>query len=379
MFTFAGYGRGVSATIPPLNHPHYPATFIERGVAVPCTTPMLAGARVRLAHDRSAEFLLPNPSGGRGVYIVTWPGARQYCRPTVHDSLLQERITGMPVISPATMRIAARQIATEGYAGQSAAQAAEAAEARELAAIEDAKRLLLSALIQQAVPGQAQATGARLSDAALEQHSAPTIRQASIRLGCPPTTVGRGLTALARAFAAVGMDAEPDASRAADLQVRMARLSLSVAAWVGVGDAASGLARDIASAVQVTLSCAETVMQNTRAMCAEMMLLLDAWLAGPAEVQRQVERLDWLLDGWERICLLSETTDKISYRRAALFEMAQLVPILPPEIQAWTGRALSPAALQPAWRVVSMDDSWRSGSAAFGVVARYERLRAMSA
>jgi len=26
-----------------------------------------------------------------------------------------------------------------------------------------------------------------------------------------------------------------------------------------------------------------------------------------------------------------------------------------------------------------MDDSWRSGSAAFGVVARYERLRAMSA
>jgi hypothetical protein len=59
--------------------------------------------------------------------------------------------------------------------------------------------------------------------------------------------------------------------------------------------------------------------------------------------------------------------------------MAQLVPILPPEIQAWTGRALSPAALQPAWRVVSMDDSWRSGSAAFGVVARYERLRAMSA
>jgi len=378
LFTFAGHDRGVSALNLPLTHTHYPATFIERGVAVPFTTPMLAGARVRLGHDRSAEFVLPNPSGGRGVYIVTWSGVRQYCRPTVHDSLLQERIAGSPVLSPSTIRLAARQIATEGYAGQSAARAAEVAEAHEQAAIEDAKRLVLSALIQQNLPGQAQATGTRLSDAALEQHGKPTIRQASTRLGCPPATIGRGLTALARTFAAVGTSAEPDTSRAADVQRRMARLRRSVATWAAVGDAASGLARDIASAIQLTLSCAAAVTPNTRALCADMMLLLDAWLAAPADVQRQVERLDWLLDGWERICLLWETTDKISYRRAALFEMAQLVPVLPPEIQAWTGRALPAGALQPAWRVVSMDDGWRSGSAAFGLIARNERLRAMS-
>jgi hypothetical protein len=59
-------------------------------------------------------------------------------------------------------------------------------------------------------------------------------------------------------------------------------------------------------------------------------------------------------------------------------EIAQLVPVLPPEIQAWVARPLPSAAFQPGWRVVSMDDGWRNGSAVFALIARNERLRTMS-
>ena len=43
---------------------------MERGASVPFTTPMLSGARVRPADRIGLELLMPNPSGGRGTYIV---------------------------------------------------------------------------------------------------------------------------------------------------------------------------------------------------------------------------------------------------------------------------------------------------------------------
>lgn len=98
----------------PLIPTYFPATFLERGVAVPFTMPALAGARVRLANPEGVEFILPNPSGGRGCYIVHWSGVRQLCRPTVHDTLLQERIISTPVLNPGTIRLAARHLAAQG-------------------------------------------------------------------------------------------------------------------------------------------------------------------------------------------------------------------------------------------------------------------------
>src|ERR1700712_5461419 len=52
--------------------PYHPTTFLERGVAVPFTTPMLAGTRARPAEKQGLELVIPNPSGGRGVYIMAW-------------------------------------------------------------------------------------------------------------------------------------------------------------------------------------------------------------------------------------------------------------------------------------------------------------------
>ena len=93
----------------PLLDAYTPTSFQERGVAVPFTTPRLAGARIRRPERSGTEFIVPNPSGGRGVYVLHWGALRQLCRPTVHDTLLHQRIARLAVIDPAGVRLAARR------------------------------------------------------------------------------------------------------------------------------------------------------------------------------------------------------------------------------------------------------------------------------
>ena len=54
----------------PAATPYHPTTFLERGVVVPFTTPLLAGARARSARKPGIELVLHNPSGGLGVYVM---------------------------------------------------------------------------------------------------------------------------------------------------------------------------------------------------------------------------------------------------------------------------------------------------------------------
>ncbi|MGG5810685.1 hypothetical protein, partial [Falsiroseomonas sp. CW058] len=67
--------------------PERPSSFADRGVAVPFTAPMLAGARLRRPAGRPPELLLP-ALGGRGVYILDWDACLGACRPTLHDRRL---------------------------------------------------------------------------------------------------------------------------------------------------------------------------------------------------------------------------------------------------------------------------------------------------
>jgi hypothetical protein len=115
----------------PLVASHHPTTFLERGVAVPFTSPLLAGARVRPADRGGIKMIVPNPAGGRGVYILPWGGICRLSRPTVHDSTLYLRITERQGITPGSIRTAARDVAAEGLAGHEAAEAAGVAQAGE--------------------------------------------------------------------------------------------------------------------------------------------------------------------------------------------------------------------------------------------------------
>jgi hypothetical protein len=110
--------------------PERPASFAERGVAVPFTAPMLAAARLRRLPDRLPELLLP-ALGGRGVYILGWEACFGLCAPTLHDRQLWDRLAALARPTPASVRAAARAAALTGIAGRPAAAAARIADAME--------------------------------------------------------------------------------------------------------------------------------------------------------------------------------------------------------------------------------------------------------
>src|ERR1700712_948232 len=106
-------GDHVSESRLPLIRPYHPVTFLERGVAVPFTTPMLAGTRARPADKGGLELVIPNPSGGRGVYIMAWTSISALCTPTLHDRQLNERIATLTNVTPHTIRQVGREVAHE--------------------------------------------------------------------------------------------------------------------------------------------------------------------------------------------------------------------------------------------------------------------------
>ena len=114
-------------SLPPIQAYH-PMTFQERGVLIPFTTPLLGGTRARPGEKSGLELVIPNPSGGSGVYIMGWSAITALCRPTLHDRQLSERVAAISHILPSTIKRVAREVATEGLAGEEAAKAALTAE-----------------------------------------------------------------------------------------------------------------------------------------------------------------------------------------------------------------------------------------------------------
>ena len=103
---------------------HLPRTFLEWGVAVPFTTPLLGSGRVRPGRRGRPEMILPNPSGGRGLYVFDLAAAPEVASLTLHDRLLLERLLALPAVTPSEIRKAAHAVAIEGAAGRKAARVA---------------------------------------------------------------------------------------------------------------------------------------------------------------------------------------------------------------------------------------------------------------
>jgi hypothetical protein len=335
----------------PLAESYQTASFAERGVDAPFTSPLLAGARIRPMKRPGIELVVPNPSGGRGVYILPWDTARTLCRPTLHDLRLQGELRRLPELSPSSVRLAARVVATEGLAGQEAQAAAIAAAASDAAARLRAVSLLWMGLRSAALPG------------------------------LTPEVVARELDALGVLFAPIGLPPNADAARLPKLLAALAIVGTETDTWarVNAGEQIAALAAMVAASADLAIEAAVLLLRDARALAADVPGLLLQWSRAPAELTGRIARTEWLLDGWDRIILLWREARFPAAQRAALLEMAQLVPDLPLEVADWTGQRV--VGLQPDQdcRVVSLSEGWRTGSASFGLVARNEHLRALSA
>jgi hypothetical protein len=371
-------GPRQSAPDLPLVQAYHPTTFLERGVAVPFTTPALQGARARPAARGGLEIIVPNPAGGRGVYILPWAGVCQLCRPTVHDTLLSERVAALRSVTPAAMRQVAGEVATEGLAGRSAQAAAGTAAKGDREDRLTANFLLLLALIEQVYPADLGALSAdRLSPRKLEQRARRAVARVGPRLSWPPEAVAEALEQVAEAFAGIGVPRQRPAPRMVRLLNALARLRADMLVWSKErpGDSAAQ-AEMIGAVADLTIACAQRTLADAHALVGDMPALLRNWAAAPDPLRAAIARPEWLLDGWEQICLLWRDTTGDS-RRGALSEMALLVPVLPRETSDWVGTVIDTDLTMRFRKLVRQNEDWRSGLIVERV-ARYEALRALA-
>ena len=379
---------------------YLPATFMERGVLVPFTTPLLAGARARSNDRAGAELLLPKPSGGAGLYVIPWRSVTQLCRTTVHDRQLNKKLGALADITPATVRQAAWDIAIEGFAGREAQTAGQTAAQRHRQSQALSSSLLLLALQERVQPRGLEPAGCSASAADLQDAAQRTVMAHAAQLGLAANTLPLHLTEAGDAFGSVGVTGSTQHTRILILLDMLGRMHEELAAWTRDRPHGGGeLGGMIAEVLSATLTCGTITLREARAATQDIVTLMRQWPANRAQFRRIAERPEWLLDGWEQICQLWHAAENHAARVAALKEIAMLVPVLPKETGDWVRVTIQANSLFTYRNTVLVREDWRTGGDTPGApqgrrtvqknedwrttsmidfVARNERLRALS-
>lgn len=345
---------------------HQPSTYAERGASVPFTTPVLGGAFVRTGADGTAELIVGNPSGNRGVYILPLHNLQAICQPTLHDRRLHAEISLLRAFTPAAIRQATRKVAATGITGREAMRSAELAEPALRAAQSEARLALRQQLNRQSG-----------SDSALAALAA--------RLGCPANILEAGLLACADLLAEIGMipTAGNHGARDHGLARRMARLGAMAAALPDITQAGphGNLGRDavgLATLTQTTHALATTLLVDVERRLADLSGLLRDFQREPLVVSQALSRIDWAMDGWDRVCALWQDTARAAMppNRAAMLEMVTQAPKLPTETMVWGNPNAAASARQDSRRGDAQGRAvnWSSQISLTDLVARNERL-----
>ena len=199
-------------------------------------------------------------------------------------------------------------------------------------------------------------------------------------LGQPPDAIAEALEALAEVLCGIGVHNQSPPARIPRLLSTLRDMCEDVAGWSRRnGSEAVGVYADMVSTVaNVTVPCAETTLRDAQAISADVVGLLRRWSNEPQHITRLAARPEWVLDGWEQICLFWTNATDDAERRAALVEMAQLVPVLPREASEWVGGQIEvdrPVSFRLA---VRLNEDWRTGATVFDQIARNEHLRALA-
>jgi hypothetical protein len=361
--------------------PYHPTTFQECGVAVPFTTPLLGGARARPTDRQRIEYVVPNPSGARGVYIMPWAGIVSLCPPTLHDTVLNQRIGALKNVTPTTIGLVAHEIAVEGLAGEEAMQAARLAMDREKAHRQVTNYQLLMILVDQvggrfAPPPSAKGPG----KPDLMTQARQTVDWISPRLGRSAAWTATALEDLSNVLTNIGVGPSGAAARVQRLLLLLRRVRTGMSEWSRTQQTEEqaeygGVACSMADLV---VALTEATLTHARALTNDMVQLLRTWAAEPQSVSQIAMRPEWLLDGWERICFIWDHAGDDAGRRAALVEIIGLLPVLPKEANGWIGIK---SDIDPGFhfrRPASLTEDGRTGWNAFQLIARNEHFRAMT-
>ncbi|WP_419730973.1 hypothetical protein [Lichenicola sp.] len=300
------------------------------GVHLPFTAPLLGGARGRL-RDRTVDYILPNLSGGRGAYVALWSMVSDFASPTLHDTLLSQRLAGLPLLTPSSVRAAARAVACEGYAGRAAA----AAGATSRAAIDaEALRLWASFLMAMVRRGEVSALDHPIvlneATGVVPSQVADGFAALAHSLGWEPALLSSALEQLSTAFVPIapGTAGKTGPGRVHKLLALLRRLHdalLEEQSHLTMQPLA-GVAR-ILGRLEQCLAQGDLLLAAATAACSDPAALVDRWRKNPAAALAPMSALEAALDGWDRICLLWLDAPTLSARVGMIGELSRLASI----------------------------------------------------
>jgi hypothetical protein len=355
---------------------YFPTTFLERGVAIPFTTPQLAGTRVRPGERVPLELLVPNPAGGRGVYILAWTEVDALCRPSLHDQHLIDLVAERQAITPAAIRVAALDTAIEGLAGRSAGSAARQLMQHDAKVMLETNFDMLLTLLRQVHPmagGQASALDA---PSVIEARARAAVAAVAPELGMSTVEVARHLEELASVYQPLGVGTTRGTARIPALVGVLARVRQEAAQWWQAHPDEGGKeAAMLAMVADLTLSCVRVALADAYTLLDDLRDLMRRWQADAPGVARLVARPEWLMDGWDRIIQHWDAAHGTTARRVMLCEIAVMLPVLPREAADWArcSLGLQDDILRYRRKIVLFED-WRTGASLFDMVARNEML-----
>ncbi len=359
-----------------------PATFAERGVTVPFTSPAVAMARLRPNDSGAGELIVANPSGGDGSYVFPLRALPDFTTPSMHDRLLLDLLLELPAVTPSDIRRAARAAASTGAAGRGAARSAKAAVRREAQEHLLTNLLLITHLLRRAGFADVDWRRLDLGDRATRATTRRYLTRYESELAMKPETMLALVEELCPLVAPIGVAGEAFKAAHEVTIERLANLSANLRQW------ARGEALDQAKGVELIARCADFTVDRARAALAaargrtdDMVALLRAWRAKDKALLRELTRPDWLLDGWAEIAALWEAVieDERETQRAVLARIETLVPVLPKEALGDSGLDGLPQRQLSQRRWVRLNEDWRSGSLLLDDGARVENAKGLAA
>ena len=337
-------------------------TFLARGVAVPFTAPMLTTTRIRPSDRGAIEIVLPNPSGGAGVFITDWPQAAKMSSATMHDAMLFRRITQRGTPDPRTVRDAALAIAADGLAGPAAAMTAQ-----DRIGSDQADRIRVRDVLAKRV------SGGQPSPSAPEE-----IVAKALNIGTAHAAIA--LRECCDAIAPIGLSADDRQSRVPRIIEMLNSAGEALHDWSGSDEAhdGDGIGAAMATVLRGTAQMGRAFVAGLRRWFADPVTLLRRGLTDPASLRERADRALWLLDGWERLGLIWQAADTVAHRRLAILEIAHGLPSIPNEAFTWKEPSVSPSARDLGCKVSYGGQAHLSTAASMLLIRRNEAVRALS-
>ncbi len=317
--------------VTPLSEKDAPKTFAERGASVPFTSAALMWARARQRADIK-ELLVPGLANTRGIYVFEWAGLPQRFTLTLHDRLLHRAIAPEPNPTPTAIAAIANRVALSGAAGPEVQAAAErrAKQAEDLALL--ARYTLVMRAIERMSGDGTRMAVAELRTAAGQQRAKEILAKIASRSKLTPQLLQERIDQLGASLAETGLLGMPVKAPVRLLMQQMAQMSRVLREWADEGKGDSVVeARLISQVAEETFRLAEQLTAVIDDSTVDIDSLLADWTSGERVVRAAVQRLAWLLDGWERLVnMWLDVADRSpSDQSQTLSLMSYLMPLIP--------------------------------------------------